>query len=311
MDDEDVKALKAEVFYNQIGYLSEELGDPERYYPSLKARGILDETDCETIRSKVTSREKVDTFVEIVHKRESSTGDPALDVFVDLLLSQVVQAHIARALLQALAQREPELKSRGRLSRSGSKSMTELSSSERCLGPEALMEAATVDCRESSTALTSLGIDGSLESAHMSNGRVALGGVPNGRRRAGMDLHHNTTTFNWKRTATDPHHSRPATRDDQQLGQQSLPTRQFHQSVHGRTRTHYLSRSFKAAASMLPQQSIEEEGGSENLGFECSVCMEKYEDEGPRAPRNLKCGHTYCTREWLAGHLDSCIDNKF
>lgn len=175
MDDEDVKALKAEVFYNQIGYLSEELGDPERYYPSLKARGILDETDCETIRSKVTSREKVDTFVEIVHKRESSTGDPALDVFVDLLLSQVVQAHIARALLQALAQREPELKSRGRLSRSGSKSMTELSSSERCLGPEALMEAATVDCRESSTALTSLGIDGSLESAHMSNGRVALG----------------------------------------------------------------------------------------------------------------------------------------
>lgn len=102
------KELKAEVFHNHIDFLSEELGDPKLYFPTLKARGVLDETDCEIIRSKVTSKEKADTFVEIVYKRESSTGEPAFDVFVEVLLSEVVQAHIARVLLKAFAKRKPE-----------------------------------------------------------------------------------------------------------------------------------------------------------------------------------------------------------
>ena len=306
MDDEGLRELKADVFYNQIGYLSDELGDPERYFPSLKARGILDETDCETIRSRVTSREKVDTFVEIVHKRESSTGDPALDVFVDLLLSQVVQAHIARALQQAFANRKRSVEGRGQLNKSSSKSLSELPISEGVLGhlgPEALMKQEAVDCHESSSTLTSLGVDsslGSVESSHMTNGGLVMGRVRNGGRPSlqhfSMSAHHNPGVFDWKRTSTDPRHSRPPTRDDQHLLQQSLPTGLFHQPGFTRTRTQYGSRNMKVAAPVLPQPSIEEEA-TENYGYECAICMEKYDVEGARAPRSLTCGHTYCTGE--------------
>ena len=104
----NLKELKAEVFYGQIDFLSEQLGDPKLYFPSLKARGVLDETHCEIIRSKVTSREKAEAFVEIVYKQESSTGEPAFDVFVELLLKEVVQAHIASVLLKAFAKRKAE-----------------------------------------------------------------------------------------------------------------------------------------------------------------------------------------------------------
>ena len=109
---QESRELKAEVFYDHIEFLSEELGDPKLYFPSLKARGVLDETDCEIIRSKVTSKEKADAFVEIVYKRESSTGEPAFDVFLDVLLREVVQAHIARVLNKAYAKRKSEAESR-------------------------------------------------------------------------------------------------------------------------------------------------------------------------------------------------------
>ena len=47
-------------------------------------------------------------FVEIVYERESLTGEPAFDVFVELLLKEVVQVHIARVLLKAFAKRKAE-----------------------------------------------------------------------------------------------------------------------------------------------------------------------------------------------------------
>ena len=80
--EQNLRILKFKVFYEHMDYLSEELGDPERYLPSLKARGVLDEMDCEIIRSKVTSRKKANVFVETVYERESSTGKPAFNVFV-------------------------------------------------------------------------------------------------------------------------------------------------------------------------------------------------------------------------------------
>lgn len=104
----DLKTLKQEVFHDHIEFLSKELGDPKLYFPSLKARGVLDETDCEIIRSKVTSREKADTFVETVYNRESSTGEAAFDVFVKLLVEKEVQAHIATVLLKDFAKRKAE-----------------------------------------------------------------------------------------------------------------------------------------------------------------------------------------------------------
>ncbi len=36
----------------------------------------------------------------------------------------------------------------------------------------------------------------------------------------------------------------------------------------------------------------------ESYGPECSLCMEEFEDEGLRVPRNLQCGHTYCTGQY-------------
>ena len=47
--------------------------------------------------------------------------------------------------------------------------------------------------------------------------------------------------------------------------------------------------------AMLEEEGMRSSGGMDNLGMECSLCMEVFEDEGPMVPRNLQCGHTYCT----------------
>ena len=40
-------------------------------------------------------------------------------------------------------------------------------------------------------------------------------------------------------------------------------------------------------------------GDGGNTGApECSLCMEEYLDEGTHVPRNLNCGHTFCTGQW-------------
>ena len=37
-------------------------------------------------------------------------------------------------------------------------------------------------------------------------------------------------------------------------------------------------------------------GPEETYGFaECSVCLEEFQEEGEKVPRNLQCGHTFCT----------------
>ena len=108
LDEGQLKALKKEVLYGQIHYLSEELGDPGRYFPFLKSKGVLDSEDCDRIRAKESGRTKVEEFVERLHKRQSSRGDPAFDVLVDALKKQKVQAHIARALQRAFAKRKAE-----------------------------------------------------------------------------------------------------------------------------------------------------------------------------------------------------------
>ena len=307
----DLRELKSEVFYDQIGYLSGELGDPERYFPSLKAEGVLDETDCEIIRSKVTSREKVDAFVETVYKRESSTGEPAFDVFVELLLSQVVQAYIARALQQAFAKRK-EMSAFGRKRLEGerqlSKSMDELSIGEVSSGLESLVRQAPVDCHESrdikQTVVGSLGANGarmmsstlgSTESFPTANGGLGyLESAPNARRP--VPLRQSVGT-RWDRSFTERHHRLPAARDDQYLSlSQSLNA--YHSAQQFRADKSTKARSLtRILSQQVLEEQQEEEEAAENYGFECSICMEKYKDEGLRVPRNLMCGHTYCTGE--------------
>lgn len=98
-----VKVLKDEVLESQVEFLCEELGDPGRYFPQLRSKGILNATDCQVIRSKVTFKEKIEELVALVKGRESNKGEHSFDILVDALKKQRVQAHIARGLQKALA----------------------------------------------------------------------------------------------------------------------------------------------------------------------------------------------------------------
>ncbi len=40
---------------------------------------------------------------------------------------------------------------------------------------------------------------------------------------------------------------------------------------------------------------------------ECSVCMEEYIDEGLKVPRNLHCGHSFCTGKTMLGVIASLV----
>lgn len=59
LTDKEMNELKQQVLISRLDYLSGELGDPGRYYPALRAKGVLSHEDCEKIKAKVTSREKV------------------------------------------------------------------------------------------------------------------------------------------------------------------------------------------------------------------------------------------------------------
>ena len=59
LPDKDMNELKGKVLISRVDYLSAELGDPSRYFPALRAKGVLHPEDCEKIKAKVTSSEKV------------------------------------------------------------------------------------------------------------------------------------------------------------------------------------------------------------------------------------------------------------
>ena len=42
---------------------------------------------------------------------------------------------------------------------------------------------------------------------------------------------------------------------------------------------------------------------AENYGFECSTCLTDFGDQGESVPRNLDCGHTFCTGTVRSFHL--------
>ncbi len=108
LPDKNLKEVKTQVLEEQIGYLCEELGDPGRYLPQLRSKGILNSEDCQIIRSKVTFTEKTHALVELLKGRQSTKGEHSLDLLVDALKKQRVQAHIARGLQKALAKATDE-----------------------------------------------------------------------------------------------------------------------------------------------------------------------------------------------------------
>lgn len=49
-------------------------------------------------------------------------------------------------------------------------------------------------------------------------------------------------------------------------------------------------------------------GPEETYGLaECSVCLEEFQEEGEKVPRNLQCGHTFCTGWEQDGVVCYCI----
>ena len=98
-----MNALKDKVLESQVEFLYEELGDPGRYLPQLRSKGILSLSDCQMIRTKETFREKIEALVNSIKGRVSTKNEHSFDVLVDALKKQRVQAHIAKVLQKALA----------------------------------------------------------------------------------------------------------------------------------------------------------------------------------------------------------------
>ena len=47
-----------------------------------------------------------------------------------------------------------------------------------------------------------------------------------------------------------------------------------------------------------PEDNDTKSLASLQMRFECAVCYEMYSESGPHAPRNLLCGHTFCTGKY-------------
>ena len=96
------KAVKTAVLNEEYSYLCNELGDPGRYFPHFRSKNLLDNKDCERIRSKATSSEKTELLLEIVMGREGPYSEHPLDILISELKKQRVQVHIARRLQRTL-----------------------------------------------------------------------------------------------------------------------------------------------------------------------------------------------------------------
>jgi len=92
----DNDEVKKKVLAEMSPYLYRSLGDPSRYIPHLMARHLLDVTDRDAIKAEETSQRKVKVFVDMLKKK----GACIFDGFVEVLLEERVESHIARKLQQ-------------------------------------------------------------------------------------------------------------------------------------------------------------------------------------------------------------------
>lgn len=104
-----VKQLKKQVLETHVQALCEDMGNPERYFPQLRSAGVLDKDDCETIRHEVTTRRKVERFVDILCEgRQGRDGTPVFDVLVEVLNREGVHSSVARGMQKSLARAKVE-----------------------------------------------------------------------------------------------------------------------------------------------------------------------------------------------------------
>ncbi len=105
---EELQRVKQDVLREQESYLCEEIGDPGRYFASLRSKGILSQGDCDVIRKQHTPDQMVGEFVRILITQRGRNDVSSFDVFVEALKNQRVQAHIARSLMKTYAKRKAE-----------------------------------------------------------------------------------------------------------------------------------------------------------------------------------------------------------
>ena len=104
LDDMTLKSLKTRVLNEQFSYLCDELGDPGRYIPFMRSKGVLIERDSEEIRNKTTSADKAEAFVQkLINNKEGKNQESSFDIFINALRKQKVQAHISRVLLKSFS----------------------------------------------------------------------------------------------------------------------------------------------------------------------------------------------------------------
>ncbi len=105
----ELDELKKSVLLEKLDEISEQLGDPGRYFASFKAKDILSQTDCELIKAEKTSVERSYLLIEKISQRRGRRNEHPFDVFVGALKRMRVHVHIVRILNTALVAKKTEL----------------------------------------------------------------------------------------------------------------------------------------------------------------------------------------------------------
>ena len=101
MNEHEDPVVKKKVLKDLLPYLRQTLGDPCRYIPYLVEGNVLDTREIDAIKSKTTSKEKLEIFLHLLIKDGEDVS--AFDVFVSALEDLGVQNQIARKLRRTLA----------------------------------------------------------------------------------------------------------------------------------------------------------------------------------------------------------------
>ena len=108
--DEELSKLKFDVLKEKVDDISQQLGDPGRYFASFKAKDLLDHADCERIKAEITSIEKATKLISMLDNRKGRKGEHPYDVLASALKKMRVHVHIVRILNEELAKKKSELK---------------------------------------------------------------------------------------------------------------------------------------------------------------------------------------------------------
>ena len=99
---ERVRALQGDVLLTQMDRLVR-MGDPNRYLIDLRAAKILDRDDCERIRAKVTTKDRVELLVDFLREEGRGTAERTpFEVLVEVVMKEGVHSGVVDKLMAAL-----------------------------------------------------------------------------------------------------------------------------------------------------------------------------------------------------------------